>query len=184
MSVAEYPEVHVVGSGPGEPQFRLALAKGEVNPASLVIAINEVAWRLGASEIDKVETMIHFTADYGYAKTVTGRAGMLPVVARIGGDHPVPPPSRNWLFWVATLSDDAKDTTWPSPVQSGLRISIGWNGGFAAWCLADQVGADHVHLWGLDGGGPYEKFRPMLEEAARQARAPFTDHAGRLHAPE
>lgn len=164
----KYEVVHVVGSGKSAQNFYGV----DFDSTHLIIGVNDAAYDVAQFVRGKKVAVIHFAVDYSYAKTRPVAPGALGLWRRTKPEHPLP----KFTEFPAYVSP----SEWPWSHGFDLAVSSAWCGGYAAWNLADQVAIDHVHLWGFDGGGRHEKFRPCLEKAARLARVEFTDHAGRL----
>ena len=168
-------EVHVITSGPSGAKF----FQTEVldKPGSgLVIAVNDAAYDVCRLRVSTYVPVIHFTADYPYAKIRPVAMGALGLWLRPRDDHPIPSLTE-FPMWIGT-----SPLAWPTYLDGVMRVgsSTPACGGYSAWNLADQLAWSHVHLWGFDGGGRYEKFRECLEQARMFAEVPYTDHAGRL----
>lgn len=156
--------VHVVGSGASAAGFRRR--RGEP-----VIACNHAALALEDAPD------VHLAVDWPYWRALSPRRGSLGVWVRLG-DEPVPRDSGAHVAIPCSTGRDHWGLKWGRSLVDGVMVAGG--AGAAAWNLADILGADHVELWGFDGGGRWETMRPGLDYAAAHARAGFTDHAGRL----
>ena len=166
-----YKVAHVVGSGPSAG----GLDPKEIPPGSLVVACSGAAHRFSSLGLD----LIHLTADYPTAKTGLVARGALGVWVRLGDSAPFPPRS-GFPCWVpCSTGEDHWAHRWGWKQPGHLSVMVGGGAGCAAWNLVDEI-SDEVHLWGLDGGGAYERMRPGLEYAAATCLSPFVDHAGRL----
>lgn len=170
-SLPRYARAHVVGTGPS--------AEGvEARPGDLVVAVNRAAYALEGRGLD----LIHIAADrFWVAQDAPVAKGALGVWVRLG-EEPFPRRS-SWPCWVPCSTGESHwEHRWGWKGPRGLEIHsvmVGGTTSCAAWNLVDEI-AEEVHLWGLDGGGEYEKFRPSFDYAAATCSSRFMDHAGRL----
>lgn len=184
---------HVVGSGPSaEEFFKHDLSHAIGAGRGLVIACNDMAWKIAenrgpyrSGEVGRVQV----TADYPYAKQNSPPPGWLGLWVRLG-EQPFPHYS-NFHLWAPCAtgadhwgkpSDHSTLGQW-SATEVRKSLYVGGGSGNAALHLAIHAKPSMINVYGLDGGGDYEKFRPCLEELVQIARyvgITVNDAAGRL----
>lgn len=184
--------VYVVGSGPSAEEFLHGSKAQVIGARDLVIACNDMAWAIAEAhgpyrggEVGRIQV----TADYPYAKQNSPPPGWLGLWVRLG-EQPFPRYS-NFHLW-APCATGADHWGKPSDLTTVQRwnavgpckaLYVGGGSGNAAFHLAMLTTPSAINVYGLDGGGDYEKFRPCLEELAQIARdmgITVNDAAGRL----